>query len=118
VAAYRRAVVLAPRDRDSKDNLAVALRMLKHPPPPKQQRKKPNNKPNPDKKDDQKNQQDKGGGGKNDSQPPPSAPRPQDQMSKDDAQRIMRSVAEKEKASQSRMQRISPQKRPPPEEDW
>jgi len=114
VAAFRRAVVLAPQDRDSRENLGVALRMLKHPPPPK----KKCDKPNPDKKDDKKDQKDKSGGGKNDSPPPPSAPRPQDQMSKDDAQRIMRSVAEKEKAAQNRMQQITPQKRPPSEEDW
>jgi Ca-activated chloride channel family protein len=113
VAAYRRAVVLAPRDRDSRENLAVALRMLKHPPPPKQQCKKPN----PEKKDEKKDQKDKDRD-KNDSKPPPSAPRPQDQMSKDEAQRIMRSVAEKEKSAQSRPQQISPQKQSPPEEDW
>ncbi|MCX5796352.1 MAG: VWA domain-containing protein [Elusimicrobia bacterium] len=113
VAAFRKAVVLAPQDRDSKENLAVALRLLKHPPPPQ----KKCDKPNP-KKDDQKDQQDKKDKGKNDSQPPPPAPRPQDQMSKDDAQGIMRSVAEKEKAAKSRLQQISPQKRPPPEEDW
>jgi Ca-activated chloride channel family protein len=120
VAAYRRAVVLNPQDRDAKENLAVALRMLKHPPPPK----KGGNKPNQDKsKDDKKDQKDKsGGGGGKDSQPPPPAPRPQDQMSKDDAQRIMRSVAEKEKAANSnqmkQMQQANPQKRPPSEEDW
>jgi Ca-activated chloride channel family protein len=115
VAAFRRAVVLAPQDRDSRDNLAVALRMLKHPPPPKKQC----NKPNPDKKkDEKKDQKDKGGGNNSESKPPPPAPRPQDQMSKDDAQRIMRSVAEKEKASKSQMQQVSPQKRLPPEEDW
>jgi hypothetical protein len=39
-------------------------------------------------------------------------------MSKDDAQRVMRSVAEKEKAAKNSMQQISPQKRPPTEEDW
>ena len=114
VAAYRGAVVLAPQDRDSRENLAVALRMLKNPPPPQ----KKCDKPNPKNKDDKKDQKDKSGGGKNDSKPPPPAPRPQDQMSKDDAQRIMRSVAEKEKSAKSRMQQISPQKRPPAEEDW
>ena len=75
---------------------------------------KPNDKSKPDKKDDKKDK----GGGKNDSNPPPPAPRPKDQMSKDDAHRIMRSVSEKEKSAQNKMQQISPQKRPPAEEDW
>jgi Ca-activated chloride channel family protein len=115
VAAYRRAVLLAPKDRDSRENLAVALRMLKHPPPPK----KKDNKPNQDKKkDEKKDQKDKSGGNNNESKPPPPAPRPQDQMSKDDAQRIMRSVAEKEKSTKNQLQQASRQKRPPPEEDW
>ena len=114
VAAYRKSVVLAPADPDARENLAVALRLLKNPPPPKKQCDKPNN------KDDQKDQKDNSGGGgdKNEPKPPPPAPRPRDQMSKDDAQRVMRSVAEKERAAKNPMQRISPQKRPPPEEDW
>jgi Ca-activated chloride channel family protein len=113
VAAYRRAVVLAPHDQDARENLAVALRLLKDPPPPK----KKCDKPDQDKKDDKKDQKGGGGGGK-DSQPPPPAPRPKDGMSKEDAARIMRSVAEKEKAAGQALQQASPHKRPPAEEDW
>jgi hypothetical protein len=99
-----------PKDPDARHNLAVALRMLKHPPPPT---KKCNN---PKKSEDQKNKS----GGQN--KPQPTPPRPQDRqdrMAKDDAQRIMRSVAEKEKAAQQMLQQISPRKNQTPhEEDW
>ncbi|MBI5238838.1 MAG: VWA domain-containing protein [Elusimicrobia bacterium] len=112
VSAYRRAVVLGPEDRDARENLAVALRLLKNPPPPRKKCDKP----------DDKKKEGKGGGGgdKKDSQPPTPAPRPQDGMSKEDAARIMRAVAEKEKAAKQSVQQFSPQqqKRPPSEEDW
>jgi Ca-activated chloride channel family protein len=114
VAAYRRAVVLAPEDRDARENLAVALRLLKDPPPSKKQCDKPSK----DDKDDKKDPKGKGGGGGGKDSAPPPAPRPQDGMSKEDAARIMRSVAEKEKAAGQALQQASPQKRPPSEEDW
>ncbi len=108
VDAYRRAVVLAPKDPDARHNLAVALRMLKDPPPPPKKCDNPKKKP-----EDQKSK----GGGQN--PPPPTPPRPQDRMAKDDAQRIMRSVAEKEKAAQKMLRQMSPrQNRTSPEEDW
>ena len=51
-------------------------------------------------------------------QPPPPAPRPQDGMSKEDAARIMRAVAEKEKAARQSVMQPSANKKPPSEEDW
>jgi len=113
VAAYRRAVVLAPQDADARHNLAVALRLLKNPPPPKQKCNKP--KPDQKKSDSQKGP----GQPQAQPQPQPAAARPQDRMAKEDAQRIMRSVAEKEKAARKMGQNMAPrQQRPPPEEDW
>ncbi len=100
ISAYRRAIILNPQDPDARHNLAVALRLLKNPPPKKSD--------NPKKKPE--DQKPPGGGDKN---------RPQDRMDKDDAQRIMRAVGEKEKAARKRIQQMSPkQKQTPPEEDW
>ncbi len=120
VSAYRRAVVLRPEDRDARENLAVPLRLLKNPPPPKKKCDKPDDK----KKEGQPQDKDpkgKGDGGGKDGQqkqPPPPAPRPQDGMSKEDAARIMRAVAEKEKAAREPVMQPSADKRPPSEEDW
>ncbi|MFA6004248.1 MAG: VWA domain-containing protein [Elusimicrobiota bacterium] len=112
VAAFRKAVILSPSDPDARHNLAVALRMLQDPPPPKKQCDKP--KPKPDDKDKNNDPQKPG-------QPPPPASRPQDRMSKDDAERIMRSVAEKEKTDKKQPHNLVPrpqQKSRPNEEDW
>lgn len=115
VDAYRKAVTLAPDDADARHNLAVALRMLRNPPPPKPKCNKPKpNQPQPK-------------GGKSDSpqpNPPPQqqpAPRPQDRVSRDEAERIMRAVAEKEKSgARKAAQRLTAgdKRRPPAQEDW
>lgn len=113
IAAYRDAVTLNPKDPAARHNLAVALRMLK----------------NPDKKNQKKNepkkQDDKKGGGEQpkdqpkDSKTPEPRTRPQDQISKEDAERILRAGAEKEKAAQQQMQKRAVQnKAPDVEEDW
>jgi Ca-activated chloride channel family protein len=92
----------------------VALRALKSPPA----KKKPQ-----DQKQDKKDQpkpQDQGQKPKSDEgQPPPPKTRPQDQLSKEDAERLLRAVAEKEKAVQKQLGQKPPQ--PPKaetEEDW
>jgi Ca-activated chloride channel family protein len=116
VDAYRRAVALDPADADARRNLAVALRRLKDPPPPRQgqDKKKPDDprqKPPP--------QQDKPQGGGSGGAPPTPQPktRPQDQLSKEDAERIQRAVAEREQAGQRALQR-GQSRRPEAEEDW
>jgi Ca-activated chloride channel homolog len=86
--AYRAALALEPGDADARHNLAVALKHLKDPPPP---------------------QQDKKGGGKDDPDKPkpesgpqsqPSDPRKRDQLTREEAEQVMRAVAEREKAAQ------------------
>ncbi len=116
VGAYRNAVLLAPGDQDARHNLAVALRMLRHPPPPRQQCNNPKNTPQQSKNDASRNK--KAGQEKSSPQSQPSAPRPLNQMSKEDAQRIMRSVAEKEKTAKNPQQVMAPRKQQLPEEDW
>ncbi|MBI3551419.1 MAG: VWA domain-containing protein [Elusimicrobia bacterium] len=122
IDAYRQSLRIDPSDRDAIHNLAVALYYLKHPPPPK--KNKPKDEPKPPQKPQDK--KDKGGGqdkpedGKGGSPPPQAKTRPQDQISGEDAQRIMRAVAEKEKTAgaQARQLQKQPAKKPEVEEDW
>ena len=119
VQAYRRTLMLDPGDLAARHNLAVALRFLKNPPP--------KSKPNPqDQKNQQNKQQDKSGQKKQNEgqnpdhgQPPPPKTRPQDQLSKEDAERILRAVGEKEKALNKQLQmRKNAPKDQNVEEDW
>ncbi|HAZ08230.1 MAG TPA: hypothetical protein DCZ01_06860 [Elusimicrobia bacterium] len=114
--AYRSSLGLAPSDPDTRRNLVIALHHLKNP-PPKQ-----------DKKDDKKNpppkpeNKDKGGEGGADKPNQPPRARPQDSMSREDAERVLRAVADREKAARPRSPdaangRRTPA-RPPSEEDW
>lgn len=121
ISDYRQAVRLNPGDQDAVNNLAVALYFKKHPPPPKDKSKDKNEskKPPPEEK------KDKGGGEKpqgDKGQKPPPQPktRPQDQISREDAERIMRAVADKEKSSGSPQKQFqkAPSKKPEVEEDW
>lgn len=118
--AYRRSLSLNPADPDARRNLAVALFRQKNPPPPRDKKKD-------DKKDDKKDQppdpkkdQNKGGGGEKSGQ---TKTRPQDALSKDDAERLMRAVADREKAERKQAAPSSAYGRkrtpkPPTEEDW
>ena len=113
---YRKALSLKPGDPEAQHNLAVALRRQKNPPPPrkdqdKKDKKKPQGQKDKPRPQDQKDSSQK--------QPPSSQPktRPQDQISKEDAERIMRAVSEKEKAQQKQLQKQQP-RRPEVEEDW
>jgi tetratricopeptide (TPR) repeat protein len=113
VEAYRRALALAPGDEDARHNLVIALHHRKEP-PPKQ-----------DKKDDKKNPQtkpdDKGKGGQGGEQPKqPPRTRPQDSLSREDAERVLRAVADREKSPSKKSPeavRGRPPK-PPTREDW
>ncbi|MDE2490727.1 MAG: VWA domain-containing protein, partial [Elusimicrobia bacterium] len=94
--AYRRSLILSPDDAAARLNLAIALRSIRHPPPKDRGGKNKNQPPKP-----------KPGGGKSSSgggqnrpnQPPP---RPQDRMSQEDADRVLRAVAQREKAAQQK----------------
>lgn len=87
VDAYRASLSLRPGDPDARRNLAVALKRLKEPPPqegpPKDDGRQP---PRP---------QDQGG-----QRPQPSSPRNRDQLTREQAEQVMRAVAEREKAAQ------------------
>jgi Ca-activated chloride channel family protein len=117
---YRGALSLKPNDLDARRNLAVALFRQKNPPPPNKKDKKND----PDKKDQKPDPQNKKpdqkqGGGQN--QPPP---RPQDSMTREDAERVLRAVAEREKAQRRQAAqnpangRKAPAPKAPGEEDW
>ncbi len=121
-AAFRSALALAPRDADARHNLTMALKMLKNPPPPQ----KPKDK-NDKKKDEPKKPEDKkkpeGGGGGGDGAPPKAPPktRPQDSLTKEEAERILRAVGEREKQAQKQAQEGKARRaqgKPPSEEDW
>jgi hypothetical protein len=109
---------LTPGDADARRNLAVALNRKHNPPPPKKD--KQDQKKNPDKpKDEPQKNQDKSGGGKTGQ----TKTRPQDSMSREDADRVMRAVADREKGARKQAAPASAygQKRPPKaptEEDW
>ncbi|MBI5631142.1 MAG: VWA domain-containing protein [Elusimicrobia bacterium] len=109
VEAYRNALGLASKDPDLRHNLALALRYLKNPPPQKKQ--KDQGKENPQNQPSQSpNSQDR-------QQPEKSKPQPP--ISREDAERLLRAVAEKEKSA-PQLKREKAAKRPPsePEEDW
>jgi len=119
-AAYRRALALTPGDADARRNLVVAMKRKKTPPPPKKKDKKDD----PDKKnpppDPKKDPNKDGGGGGGGSQ---GKTRPQDSMTREDADRVMRAVAEREKAAQKQAAQAPaygrrPPPRPPTGEDW
>ncbi|HXS99409.1 MAG TPA: VWA domain-containing protein [Elusimicrobiota bacterium] len=119
--AYRGALSLSPGDADARRNLVIALNRKKNPPPPKKKngpnQQDKNNPPPPDQQKD-KNQGGGGGGAG------PTKTRPQDTLTKDDAERVMRAVAEREKAERKQAPpeaaygRKPPPPKPPTEEDW
>ncbi len=90
--AYRRTLSLQPEDPDARRNLVVALNRMKVPPKKKKEKKNDQQKNPPPKDQDQK----QNGGGNSAGQ---SQPRPQDTMSREDADRVMRAVAEREKSA-------------------
>lgn len=120
--AYRRALALTPNDADARRNLAVALNRKKNPPPPQQKKKNQQNQNNPPPPEQKKDQnQNKSGGGP---QQQPTPPRPQDSMTREDADRVLRAVAEREKAERKQVPpsaafgRKAPPPRAPTGEDW
>lgn len=122
VASYRRSLAARPRDPDTLHNLAAALKMLQNP-PPKNQKPPPPKPKDQDKKEEPKQPKPEPGAPKDEPQgkPPekPPAARPQDQISQEDAERILRAGAEKEKAAQQKIQqRPVGNPKPPAGEDW
>ncbi len=118
-AAFRGALALSPADSAARHNLAVTMQRLKNPPPPKKNRQDPK-KDEPKKPEDRKDKP-QGGGGEN--APPKSPPktRPEDQLTKEEAERILRAVAEREKQSQRQAREGLARRargKPPTGEDW
>jgi Ca-activated chloride channel family protein len=112
--AYRRSLSLDAGDADARRNLVVALRSRKHPPPDRKDKKSP-----PPKQTPPKDKSGGGGGGKT----PPSQPRPKDSLSREDAERVMRAVSEREKAARKQAAAPAPgsggRTAPPPGgDDW
>ncbi|MFH1620244.1 MAG: tetratricopeptide repeat protein [bacterium] len=115
-AAYRKALIIDSKDSDAKYNLQAALERLRM-----QGGKQ-------EKKEDKK-EKDKSGAGQQDKQnrPKPDSPKEssgqRESMSKEDAERILQTAREKEKASRqpdmmnSRARR-RPASREKPEQDW
>ncbi|MDE2510905.1 MAG: VWA domain-containing protein [Elusimicrobia bacterium] len=115
--AYRKSLQLSPNDADARRNLVVAMFRRKNPPPPNKNKK---NDPNKNTPPDPKKDQDKSGGGGGGQQP---KTRPQDSLTRDDAERVMRAVSEREKAERKQAAPASaygrkPPTRAPTEEDW
>ncbi len=119
-AAFRGSLALAPGDVDARHNLAVTLKRLKNPPPQKkdgQDKKKDEPKP-----EDKEKEKSKGGGGGGENQPksPPKS-RPQDSLTKEEADRILRAVNEREKQAQRQAKEGNGRRatgKPPTGEDW
>jgi hypothetical protein len=112
---------LKPTDAEARHNLAVAIDRIKRPPPPKKDDKKNSRDKQDDKKSEGKPPPSGGGGGQD--QKPQSEPktRPQDQLTKDEAERILRAVDEREKQAQKQAQEGRGRQatgKPPAAEDW
>lgn len=105
--AYKDSLRANPRDEDAKYNLGVALKAMKNPPPPKQSSQNQKPQPSDSKKDQQK--QDKSGQGQQ-KQPKP------DQMSKEDAERLLSAAAASEKKKGN--QQAAAQGNGKNDEDW
>lgn len=102
VEAYKDSLRANPHDEDAKYNLGVALRTLKNPPPPKQGQGK----------QDQK----QGKGGQDQKQPSAGNSSKSNQMSKEDAERLLSAAgAGEKKKGQQKMQKGDV---PHPDEDW
>lgn len=114
VSAYRRALALSPADEDARHNLVLALRYRKNPPPKQdKQDDKKGSEPKPDDKEK------KGQGGEQPKPPPRS--RPQDSLSREDAERVLRAVADREKSPPPAQSPQAARGRPPKpsaREDW
>jgi Ca-activated chloride channel family protein len=119
--AYRKSLSLAPTDENARRNLVLSLRSQKNPPQKKKKddQKKDQKNPPPDQPKD-KNEPDKGGG-----QNGQNKPRPQDSLTREDADRVMREVAEREKDERKKaapsaggLGRKAPPPQSPTGEDW
>lgn len=97
VEAYKDSLRTNPKDEDAKYNLSVALRVMKNPPKPKPQ----NGKGQPKESD---SKQQKGQGDK------------KDQMSKEDAERLLAAVKANEPKKKN--QQAAKPNVPHPDEDW
>lgn len=112
--AYKRCLILDPSDEDCRHNLVLSLRPRDK---KKQDQKKKDQKKKQEKKDkEKKKKKDEKG------KPPPPKDRPREQeFSKEDAERILKAVREKERAAQKRQPlHKNPVKGSPSEhgEDW
>jgi len=98
VEAYKDSLRANPQDEDAKYNLGIALRALHNPPPPKQGQGK---------------QDQKQGGGSNDQKQQQAKP---DQMSKEDAERLLDAAGAGEKKKSN--QKMPKNEAAHPDEDW
>ncbi|MDP3543060.1 MAG: VWA domain-containing protein [Elusimicrobiota bacterium] len=118
-AAFRGALALSPGDPAARHNLAVTMQRLKNPPPPKKGPQDPK-KDDPPKPEDAKDKPQGGGAEKEQPKSPPKT-RPEDQLTKEEAERILRAVAEREKQSQRQAREGEARRaqgKPPTGEDW
>jgi len=118
-SSFRAVLAAAPGDADARHNLAVAMNRLKNPPPPSPKKNDPKKKDDPKKPEDNKDKP-QGGGGEGEQPKAPPKTRPQDSLTKEEAERILRAVNEREKQAQRQTQEGArrPQGKPPSAEDW
>ena len=104
----------------ARHNLSVALKRIKNPPPPRKPKQDPK-KDEPKKPEDKKDKPQGGGGGEGEQPKSPPKTRPQDALTKDEAERILRAVNDREKQAQKQAREgkgRSAQGKPPTGEDW
>jgi len=118
--AFRATLMLTSGDADARQNLIVTMNRLKNPPPPNKRGQDPK-KDDPKKQDGKKDQPKDGAGGEAEKPKSPPKPRPQDTLTKEESERILRAVSEREKQAQRQAQEGKERRaqgRPPTGEDW
>lgn len=116
VEAYKNALRLRPDDMDTRYNLAQALRMLEQQQQEQQQQQQDQDKEDSDDQDEQEQQPDEQQ--QPEDQEEQQQPRP-DQISPEDAERILDALNQQEKAIQEKIEREQKQRQPvKPERQW
>ncbi|MFN3557137.1 MAG: tetratricopeptide repeat protein [Bacteroidales bacterium] len=117
IDAYKDALRIRPQDQDTRHNLAKALRLLQEQ-QEQQQQQGDEDSPDQDQDQDQQNQQDQEPSEQQQDQQQQPTPRP-DQLTPEDAQRILDALNQQEREVQEKIDREERQRIPQrPEREW